>query len=67
MLSDPSRFSGFQASGSRVSKPKRDLNTEACLKLKLRATPQEPRIKAGTLGQAIKEKQWVWWTTAFKI
>ena len=30
-------------------------NTEAFVKLKCRATSQEPRIKAGTLGQAIKE------------
>ena len=48
-------------------KLKRNLIREAFLKLKLRDTPQEPRIKAGTSGQAIKEKPWAWWTTAFKI
>ena len=43
------------------------INTEAFLKLKLRATPQEPRIKAGTLAEAINQKPWAWWTTVFKI
>ena len=51
------RLQSFKASVFKnVMNLERNSNTEAFLKLKLRATPQEPRIKAGTLGQAIKEK-----------
>ena len=48
------RLQNFKASALKnVIDLKRNLNTEAFLKLTLRATPQEPRIKAGNLGQAI--------------
>ena len=46
---------------------KKNLDAEAFPKLKLRATLQEPRIKAGTLRHATKKKPWAWWTTTFKI
>ena len=48
------RLQIFQASVFKnVIELERNLSTEAFLKLKFRAIPQEPRIKAGTLGQAI--------------
>ena len=47
---------------NNVIELKRNLNTEAFLKLKFRANPLEPRIKAGTLGQAILEQPLAWWT-----
>ena len=68
MNSMASRRQSFKASVCKnVFKLIRNLHTGAFLKLKLSAAPEEPRINAGTLGQAIKEKTMGLVDSAFKI